>query len=483
MRPRGRWPGSFLKLLWIGFVCVSIPLGAAVWNAGRFVERLADDSGAALDRATRAASDSRRLADLVVSMERKARQLHVLGDPSLLEDYRERRSALRDTVRDLYQLPFDPEHRQTLSGLVEEETRIYRALTDGPPPRADAMGRALDRFSELHALASRIVAAADRIARAEAEATRTAAVRTRRWMLGQALALVPVTFLLTALFTRLLARPVRQIDQAIRRLGEGRFDPPIRVGGPRDLVVLGERLDWLRQRLVELEGEKAKFLAHVSHELKTPLTAIREGADLLLEGVAGRLGPGQAEVAKIVRDNTVELQGLIENLLQYSMGRARRDGHAARSVALHRIARHVIADHRAAVLAKGIQLEEHLEEIEIRGDPARLRAVVDNLLSNAVKFTPDGGTVRVAVDPAAGGARIVVADSGPGIPPEERQRVFEPFYQGRRPSRGAVRGSGLGLSIVAEYVRDHGGTVSVEEADGGGARFTVTLPPDREGAP
>ncbi len=483
MRPRGRWPGSFLKLLWIGFVCVSIPLGAAVWNAGRFVERLADDSGAALDRATRAASGSRRLADLVVSMERKARQLHVLGDPSLLEDYRERRSALRGTVLGLYQLPFDTEHRQTLSSLVEEEDRIYRALTEGPPPRSDALGRTLDRFSELHALASRIVTAADRIARAEAEATRSAAARTRHWMLWQALALVPITFLLTALFTRLLARPVRQIDQAIRRLGEGRFDPPIRVGGPRDLVVLGERLDWLRQRLVELEGEKAKFLAHVSHELKTPLTAIREGADLLLEGVAGRLGPGQAEVARIVRDNTLELQGLIENLLQYSMGRARRDGRTVRPVALHRIARHVIADHQAAVLAKGIQLEERLEEIEIRGDPARFRAVVDNLLSNAVKFTPHGGTVRVAVGPTAGGAKIVVEDSGPGIPPEERERVFEPFYQGRIPSQGAVRGSGLGLAIVAEYVRDHGGTVAVDEADRGGGRFTVTLPTGQEETP
>src|SRR4029077_20259370 len=117
--------------------------------------------------------------------------------------------------------------------------------------------------------------------------------------------------------TRLIARPIAQIDSAIRQLGSADFEHPIRVSGPADLQSLGERLDWLRRRLTELEAQKNRFLRHLSHDLKTPLAALREGTELLNDQVAGPLAPPQRQVVAIMRDNSVKLQPLIEELLGY----------------------------------------------------------------------------------------------------------------------------------------------------------------------
>ena len=126
----------------------------------------------------------------------------------------------------------------------------------------------------------------------------------------------------------LIARPIRQLDQAIRQMGTADFTHAIEVNGPQDLRYVGQRLEWLRTRLNELEQQQTRFLRHVSHELKTPLTAVREGAELLRDNVGGRLSPEQQEIVRIVRENTLSLQKLIEDLLTYHQTRAHGAGHA-----------------------------------------------------------------------------------------------------------------------------------------------------------
>src|SRR4029079_19500091 len=138
------------------------------------------------------------------------------------------------------------------------------------------------------------------------------------------LALFPVVIFLVIGFTILIARPIRQIDEAIRRLGQADFAVPVRVGGPEDLQHLGQQLDWMRQRLADLEQQKNRFLRHMSHELKTPLTALREGAELLSEEVVGKLTPEQREIAEILRNNSIELQKLIEDLLSSGQSQSRK---------------------------------------------------------------------------------------------------------------------------------------------------------------
>jgi two-component system sensor histidine kinase GlrK len=138
-----------------------------------------------------------------------------------------------------------------------------------------------------------------------------------KFIYWQLVALVPVALFLVIGATILILKPIRQIEGALHRLGEGDFTRPVSVSGPRDLEALGRQLDWVRMRLVELEEQKTRFMRQVSHELKTPLSAIREGAELLGDGSVGALSQDQLEVARILRQNALRLQRLIEDLLNY----------------------------------------------------------------------------------------------------------------------------------------------------------------------
>jgi len=123
-----------------------------------------------------------------------------------------------------------------------------------------------------------------------------------------------------------------------------------------------------------------------------------------------------------------------------------------------------------------LRFETDIDDITLRGDRGKLRLVIDNLLSNAVKFTPEAGTIRVQARAEGPDLLIDVTDSGPGIPPEERERIFEPFFQGTTPQGGLVRGTGIGLSVVQEFVRAHGGRIELVDGDRPGAHFRVHLP-------
>jgi len=276
--------------------------------------------------------------------------------------------------------------------------------------------------------------------------------------------------------TIFIARPIRQLDLAIRRLGAREFEGAIRVVGPADLKYLGSRLDWLRQRLIELEQQKRLFLRHISHELKTPLTALREGSELLIEGTAGALSPGQREIVEILRQKSSQLQRLIEDLLNYhrvqeSVGRL-----DLKEVRFDRVVEQALEDHRLVVQARRIRANLRLAPFTLQADEDKLRAVVANLVSNAIKYSPDEGMISLALRQQGDEAVLDIGDAGPGVPIEDREKIFDWFYQGEGAPRGRLRGSGLGLAIAREFVLAHGGRIEILQESGPGAHFRVTLP-------
>jgi len=279
--------------------------------------------------------------------------------------------------------------------------------------------------------------------------------------------------------TRYIARPISEIDSAIRQLGGADFSRAIAVRGPEDLRYLGRRLDWLRRRLEEFETQKNRFLRHVSHELKTPLTALREGAELLSDKVAGPLSPGQAQIVAILRDNSVKLQRLIEELLDYQRALHAAASLEVKTLMLDEMVAEAARAHELAARSKGLRFALEAQSTLLEADPAKLRSVLDNLISNAVKFTPAGGTITVRARAMAGEAVIEVIDSGPGIPVEERESIFNLFFRGRTrgeaSANAAIKGSGLGLAIARELIEAHGGRIAVV-GEGGGGHFRVTLP-------
>jgi two-component system sensor histidine kinase GlrK len=150
-------------------------------------------------------------------------------------------------------------------------------------------------------------------------------------------------------------------------------------------------------------------------------------------------------------------------------------------VALRSLIYNVLSDHKVAALARQLVLDVSLDPVDLDGDRAKLQTLVDNLVSNAIKFSPENGRLHVHLHAREGQAVIEVADSGPGIPEDERRRVFDAFYQGSNTANGHVRGTGLGLSIAREYAQAHGGYIEVIDGESPGACLRVILPLQQSG--
>lgn len=469
-----RFPRSFLGLLVTGFLLVAAPLAGALLYSAWNTQHLAEQSRNAVYNAAQAARGSRALVNRIGSIERLAQQVAVLPDPELVKDYERLHLGFIQLTDELARLPLDGDQLAALRRTIGGEQALYDLLSTAAPapPDTRAVGA---KVTELADSAHEVLAISYRVADGEVERLRAAAESVQRRLLQLVLVTIAVALAIALALTRVIARPIAELDASIRQLGGADFSQPIRVSGPQDLRDLGERLDWLRQRLTELEAQKNRFLRHLSHELKTPLASLREGAELLNDQVAGPLAPPQRAVVSIMRDNSVKLQRLIEDLLDYQ-----RALHAAASlevstVQLDALVREVADAHRLAALAKGQRVDLDLAPVTLDADAEKLRSIVDNLLGNAIKFTPAGGSISIVAREAQASVIIEVIDSGPGVPPVEREAVFDSFFRGRAKAGGRVEGSGLGLAIAREYVEAHGGRIALV-ADGPGGHFRVTLP-------
>jgi two-component system sensor histidine kinase GlrK len=473
------YPRSFLALLLGGFTLVILPLVGALAYSAWNTERLASKSRTAVFNASQAARASRSLVDRIAAIERVAQQIALLDDPALEIDYARVHRSFKQLAAEIAQLPIDEAQAHALNVTVEREQGLYDLLTASPRRRLEsqAVGNRVDALIDS---ARDVLAINNRVVDREVERLRVSAENVQRNIILLLIFSTAVALAIALALTRYIARPIAEIDGAIRQLGGADFSQPIAVRGPEDLRYLGRRLDWLRRRLEEFETQKNRFLRHVSHELKTPLTALREGAELLNDQVAGPLAPPQRQVVGIMRDNSVKLQRLIEELLDYQRALHAAASLEVKSIALESLVEEAVKPHELAARAKSLRLAIEAEPATVEADPEKLRSIVDNLVSNAVKFTPPGGTVTVSARAVAGEAIIEVLDTGPGVPQEERESIFNLFFRGRRSesataSGGRVKGTGLGLAIARELVEAHGGRIAVLGGEAGG-HFRVTLP-------
>jgi two-component system sensor histidine kinase GlrK len=468
-------PKSILHLILLGFSLVALPLIIGLVFATISVDRLVTQSQQTLLQSVFITQSSQALIESVTAMERNARQYQVLGDKVLFDVYTENHARFVDTANSLDDLELAQKQHLRLAELRHDELEVNAALSEFPYD-APEITAVLPLFGKLAQTAELILRDNQDLINRGVEQIQGKAGKVQKTLVFQAIALVPAALLLTGLFAVLITRPIKQVDQAIRLLGDGKFNDPAVVTGPRDLEQLGERLNWLRNRLIELEQEKTRFLQHISHELKTPLSNIREGAELMNEQVIGQLNNPQQEIVDILRDNSLQLQKLIEDLLNFSILRARASQLSYERVDLKAIIQNVLADQRVALLSRKLELRTSLQAVSITGDAEKLRILVDNLVSNAIKYSPDSSPLWVLLSSRDSQAIIEVADCGPGIPAAEHERVFEAFFQGKPASKGHVRGTGLGLSIAREYARAHDGNITVVNSTRVGARLQVVLP-------
>ena len=268
---------------------------------------------------------------------------------------------------------------------------------------------------------------------------------------------------------------VRGADGIVRGISTIARDISDRRAAEAEREALLEELAAQNERLRELDRMKDDFVASVSHELRTPLTSIRGYLDLVRED--GDFDEEQDRMLGIVDRNADRLLGLVTDLLFIAEVDAGKLTIERGAVRLADVATESVeaAGPRADAVGISLQLQTDAALV-VSGDRIRLAQVFDNLISNAVKFTPPAGRVDVRVSRSESDAIIEVADTGPGIPEEERAHLFERFFRTSGATIAAVQGTGLGLAIVSAIIESHGGTVGVQSTAGEGTTFVVRLP-------
>ena len=459
-----------------GFALVSAPLLLAVVIGTAKVRNLSDSSTTLVRTGVETTHYSQQLFQQIASIERNAKLYQVLTDTSLLDVYRDSRERLLITVASIEEVAEDPVRATHLAALRNGLARVDAALLNTNQPTPALLQDSVNAIPSMWEAAFALSTATSEQIETGLSQLETETAETQQYLFWLSAGLIILTALLVGVFTYVLMRPIRQIDSAISQLGKGTFSKVIAVRGPSDLEDLGRQLEWLRVRLLELAQERNRFLRHMSHELKTPLANIREGTELLMDGAVGELDSSQREVTAILRDNGIKLQQLIENLLSFSAWQARHSGLEISEFHLRPLIKSVLETHQLTLLAQRVHLDLKVQDIELRADRAKLKLILDNLLSNALKYSPRGGTIYIHAKQDRDVLVLDVADTGPGISKDERTAIFDAFYSGRAPIAGHLKGTGIGLSVVNEFVQAHGGTIEILDGVFPGAHFRARLP-------
>ncbi len=318
-------------------------------------------------------------------------------------------------------------------------------------------------------------------AREPAVSRLTAGVRHSLWWGGLAAAAGGV--LLLSLVSRRLLAPVQALSVAARRLGQGDLSQRVPADGPNELRRLGETFNVMAENLQAAEQHRRNLVADVAHELRTPLSNIQGYLEAVNDGL---LQPDQATIDAL-QQQTAHLVTLVEDLQLLALAEAGALSLGCRLESVAGLLAEVVEAFRPRAEAAGVQLllqvEADLPPVTL--DRTRIAQVVNNLLENAVRHTPQGGTATVAAATAVGTApppeagawvEISVADTGPGIPPDDLPRLFDRFYRVDASRTRATGGAGLGLTIARQLAQAHGGDIRAESRLGAGARFCLTLP-------
>ncbi|MBL0944112.1 MAG: two-component sensor histidine kinase [Hydrogenophaga sp.] len=463
---------SFQQLLLVAFLLIGALLGAAAVRALFSLETLLEQSREGTAQAIALSTAAQSLSERSLTMERAARQSLVLRDNQLRQRFTEAAGNARDILRQLQDNELPPEFADDWSRTLDSVS----ALLDGP---ADTM---LERerevalaFREIDGHSAAIAQQVQAIIAARNSALQAGFKRSQ----DQLTQIVTGSILLAAAmalgFGIWLAKPFQRLERAIVGLGENRLDQPIDIPGPRDVRRVGQQLEWLRLRLTELDADKARFLRHISHELKTPLASMSEGVAVLRDGVAGPLNTDQAEVAHILQHNTQVLQSQIEALLRFNAAAFEARQLKRERTDLRALLEEQVESQRLHWQSHGLQVRVEGDAVHVPVDREKMASAIGNLLLNAIRFSPHGGTIRLGLQSQPARVSIDIVDQGAGVAPADRDRIFEPFYRGERQPEGAVRGTGIGLSIVHEYIVAHGGRIELVDAPQG-AHFRIELP-------
>jgi two-component system, NtrC family, sensor histidine kinase GlrK len=480
IRIKNNTPISFSSLLLGGFLLVVIPLLVGIYNMSHQLDRMSLEGRRSVKITEEATLKSRQIAEASLSLQRASGQYYVLQDPALLGRLEKSHQRFLDAVAALQAMPLDSKQSEMLGDLAAKEASLFKRLKTERHTGANGFEVFKPDFDSLHNAVSEMADQLGMVIQRQQAVLSKTADQVQQTMIWQSSAVIVLSLLLAALLSWLLSRPVRQLSQSIRRLGDDDLETPVRVTGPRDMISLGNQLDWLRQRLVELEEQKLRFFRQVSHELKTPLASLWEAVDLLSNRVTGNLNVQQEEIVEIMHSSVRVLRQRIEELLDYQHALHQTNERHLSNVSLQSLIDSVARSASLCMKAKHLTLSTTVAGAMLQVDKEQMEIVLSNLINNAIRFSPDGGTIEVRAQRLEHEIRISICDQGPGVPPEDRTYIFQPFYQGGNQPPGMIRGSGLGLAIAQAHVEAHGGELRLSDEQRVGTCFQMRLPIDEE---
>jgi signal transduction histidine kinase len=370
--------------------------------------------------------------------------------------------------------------------LVEEVIPLYERATisnedkDMRPLRADAEGIASDLYQDAADLADGTRAEVEELIARNASSFAS----SRALFIGVSAGALVLALLLGFVLSWSLIGPIQRIDNRLAAIASGDFSGGVEVENRDELGALGANVnrmnDELRRLYTELEAasqHKSEFLANMSHELRTPLNAIIGFSQVLRDEMVGSVNEKQAEYLDDIISSGNHLLSLINDVLDLSKVEAGQVELEVHPFSLREALERGVVMVRERATEDGVRVAFVADpEVDVvDGDERRIKQVIFNLLSNAVKFTPAGGEVDVSATRVNGEVRVSVADTGPGVAPEDRDRIFEEFQQSET-GVGLLEGTGLGLALSKRFVELHGGRIWVESELGRGSTFTFALP-------
>lgn len=285
-----------------------------------------------------------------------------------------------------------------------------------------------------------------------------------------------VAFLLIYISSQAISRPLRQINEAASIIAGGDFDKRLPIHGRDEMGQLAREFNRMAESLQEQERIRREFIANLSHDMRSPLTSMRGFLAAINDGT---IPPEKhSHYLDIIKDESERLIRLSNNILDIHQIQDHQMELKLTEFDINDLIRKTILGFQQRALDKRIMVTSHFAHPQdiVLADEDKLRRVMYNLIDNALKFTPDGGEILIETTVIDGKVTISVGDNGPGMSEEEKKRAFDRFYKGD-PSRNMDKmGSGLGLSIVKEFIRAHGENIEVESEVGDGCVFSFTLP-------
>jgi signal transduction histidine kinase len=301
-----------------------------------------------------------------------------------------------------------------------------------------------------------------------------------RFLLAGAIAAV-IALGLARWFARGMTQPLRDMAEAARRMETGDYSTRVHTSSRDEVGQLAVAFNRMSSELELLETSRRDLVANVSHELKTPIAAIRAHLENLLDGVE----EPNPETLEVMLAQSERLGRLVEQLLDLSKLESGEVPLRREEIVLAPLVSLVMSEIEVASADRDVDVRSDLPDDlpPIEADPERVHQVIFNLVDNAVRFTPEGGHVRIEAHGHNGSVEVSVVDTGVGIPPEALPRLFERFYRVDPARTREDGGTGIGLAIARSVVEAHGGTIRAESEPGHGSTFTFDLPVARPAAP